>query len=152
MPEIAAKLANRLKQPYSKRRIRLYDKAEKVDLLEKLRARLMEVVRGIGTDGGPLHRVYVITQNQTSYFAEIVSQLPEYLRTRISSRRLISHGTVTISFFHLDVVVKPLATLIRRLPLNSSIRNQACAQTHRWLQQANGEGPSPYFPREAGLG
>lgn len=54
MPEIAMKLANRLKQPYSKRRIRLYDKAEKIDLLEKLRAELMEVVRGTGTDGDPL--------------------------------------------------------------------------------------------------
>lgn len=54
MPEIATKLANRLKQPYSKRRIRLYDSAEKVDLLEKLRVELMEVVRGIGTDGDPL--------------------------------------------------------------------------------------------------
>jgi len=78
MPEIATKLANRLKQPYSKRRIRLYDQAEKVDLLEKLRVGLMEVVRGIGTDGDPLHRVYVVAQNQTSYFAEIVSQLPEF--------------------------------------------------------------------------
>jgi len=78
MPEIATKLANRLKQPYSKRRIRLYDKAEKVDLLEKLRVGLMEVVRGIGTDGDPLHRAYVIAQNQTSYFAEIVSLLPEF--------------------------------------------------------------------------
>jgi len=78
MPEIATKLANRLKQPYSKRRIRLHDKAEKVDLLEKLRVGLMEVVRGIGTDGDPLHRAYVMAQNQTSYFAEIVSQLPEF--------------------------------------------------------------------------
>jgi ATP-dependent DNA helicase RecG len=54
MPEIATRLTNRLKQPYSKRCIRLDDKAEKVDLLEKLRVGLMEVVRGIGTDGDSL--------------------------------------------------------------------------------------------------
>ncbi|MCI0555159.1 MAG: hypothetical protein L0287_29790 [Anaerolineae bacterium] len=59
MPEIATKLANRLKQPYSNRLIRLYDQAGKVDLLEKLRVGLMEVVRGIGTDGDPLHRASV---------------------------------------------------------------------------------------------
>ncbi|MGH7453006.1 MAG: hypothetical protein ACRENG_16775, partial [bacterium] len=54
------KLANRFKQPYSKRRIRLYDQAEKVDLLEKLSAGLMEVVRGIGTDGDPLWSIKLI--------------------------------------------------------------------------------------------
>jgi hypothetical protein len=78
MPEIATKLANRLKQPHSKRRIRLYDEVKKVDLLEKLRVGLIEVVRGIGTDGDPLHRAYVMAQNQASLFAEIVSQLPEF--------------------------------------------------------------------------
>jgi hypothetical protein len=46
MPEIAAKLANRLKQPYSKRLIRL-DDVKKVDLLEKLRVGLMQVEREV---------------------------------------------------------------------------------------------------------
>jgi hypothetical protein len=64
MSEIAIKLAKRLKQPYSERRIRLYDQAEKVDLLEKLRVGLMEVVRGIGSDGDPLHRAYGLNAAQ----------------------------------------------------------------------------------------
>jgi hypothetical protein len=53
MPEIAIKLANRLKQLYSKRRIQLDDQAENVNLLETLRIGLIEVVRGVGTDGDP---------------------------------------------------------------------------------------------------
>ncbi len=75
MPEIATKLASRLKQPYSKRRIQLYDQAGKVDLLEKLRVGLMEVVRGIGTDGDPRHRVYVIVQNQGLKFKNPLEHL-----------------------------------------------------------------------------
>jgi hypothetical protein len=64
MPEIATKLTNRLKQPYSKKRIRLYDQAEKVDLLEKLRVGLMEVVRENGVDGDS-QRSIQIDQNRS---------------------------------------------------------------------------------------